>query len=76
MCLCTSLHVTTHSPSAQLESDYPLLLLHLHVGVRELPQRTADAAAGEGDVLSASTLRELRLAEAKRLGDALDYLLD
>ena len=66
---CTGHYARCAAPG-QFESDYPLLLLHVQVSVRQLPDASACVAGGAGN------LRELKLAESRRLGAAFERLLD
>lgn len=61
-----------HIHALQFESNYPLLLLHVNVAIRELPNMSSS------DMLDTSmcSLHELRLEESKRLRDSLEHLLD
>ncbi|KAL1522033.1 hypothetical protein AB1Y20_021678 [Prymnesium parvum] len=63
---CVGHYARTGAKPGELVSEYPLLLLHVEVGLRK---------AANADVDTDSVKAATKLAEARRLGDGLDRLL-
>ena len=76
---CVGMFARDGERAGLLVSDYPLLLLHVRVGLRrreEAEQGGDDAAPGvSADGASFMSARARELAEARKLGDELERLL-